>query len=131
MEGPHGHSSGDGSRGTCQPDLGKRTYAFALRIIKLTRALPQDTASTAISRQLARSGTGIGANVEEAQGAHSRVDYARRMNNARGEARETYYWLRLLRDSKTLPASRLAPIINESEQLLKILVATVKRLKEK
>ena len=109
-----------------QPDIRGRSYAFALRILKVVRALPHDPATTVIARQLARSGTSIGANEEEAQGSHSRKQFAQRMNVARFEARETLYWLRLLRDSSTLSRPRLEPLVTESEEIVKILVAIVK-----
>ena len=109
------------------PDIARRTYLFACRIVKLVRALPGDIASQVIARQLARSGTSVGANVEEAQGSHSRKEFARRMGIARSEARESLYWLRLLADSDTMPRRRLEPITRESDEILRILVAIVKK----
>ena len=109
-----------------RPDIQERSYAFALRILKVVRALPHDPATMVMARQLARSGTSIGANVEEAQGSHSRKQFAQRMNVARSEARETLYWLRLLRDSSTLSRPRLEPLAKESEEIVRILVAIVK-----
>lgn len=116
----YGVESGD------RPDIRGRSYDFARRVVKLIRALPHDVASVAIARQLARSGTSVGANVEEAQGAHSRREFAFKMNIARKEARETLYWLRLLRDTDTLPADRLDGIVQESDEIVRILVSIVK-----
>jgi four helix bundle protein len=110
-----------------QPDIRPRSYQFALRIIKLVRALPKDMATLTMARQLARSGTSIGANIEEAQGSHSRKEFAQKMNIARKEARECLYWLRLLRDSNTLPKARLEPLVSESDEIVRILVAIVKK----
>lgn len=109
-----------------RPDIRSRSYTFGCRIVRLVRALPRDVASLVIARQLARSGTSIGANVEEAQGSHSRREFAQKMNIARKEARETLYWLRMLLDTDTMPANRLEPIIQESDEIVRILVAIVK-----
>lgn len=110
-------------------DIEQRTFAFAVRILKVVAALPRSTAGTTIARQLARSGTSIGANVEEAQGAHSKADFARRMNIARGEAREVHYWLRLAAESKLIPRTRLEEVIAEADELVRILTAIVKKTK--
>ena len=77
-----------------------------------------------------RSGTSAGANVEEAQGAHSRKDFARRMNIARTEAREVLYWLRLIAEADLLGPTRMTEITREAEEILRILVATMKKLRE-
>jgi four helix bundle protein len=97
----------------------------------MVRALPRDIATQVIARQLARCGTSVGSNVEEAQGSHSRKEFARRMGIARTEARESLYWLRLLIDTSTLPKPRLTPLGQDSEEILKILVAIVKRTRER
>lgn len=109
-----------------KPDIRERTFSFALRIVRLVRALGSDLASQGIARQVLRSGTSVGANVEEAQGSHSRADFARRMNIARAEARETLYWLRLITDSELLPRRRTADLIREADEIVRILVAIVK-----
>ncbi|MEK7326815.1 MAG: four helix bundle protein [Chloroflexota bacterium] len=102
-----------------------RTYKFALRIVRLVKALPKDYASRAIGRQVLRSGTSIGANVEEAIGGSSKRDFANKMAIARKEARETHYWLRLLRDSELVKADRISSLIQEALELKKILSKTV------
>ncbi len=112
------------------PDIRSRSYAFALRVVRLVRALPADPATQVLARQLIRAGTSVGANVEEAQGSHSRREFARRMNIARSEARETHYWLRLLADSETLPRRRLERIVDEADQLVRVLVGIVKKTRE-
>lgn len=116
------------------PKIEDRAFQFALRIIRLARALPKDYASRMMGQQVLRSGTSIGANVEEGIGGASKKDFANKMAIAAKEARETHYWLRLLRDSDTLPVKRIAPIIQEALELKKILAKTVsttrKRLRE-
>jgi len=114
-------------RSTARRDIEQRTFAFAVRVLKLVRVLPHTTAAGVVARQLARSGTSIGANVEEAQGSQSRAEFVRRMNIARAEARETSYWLRLLRETSDLKPERMAPIIQEAGELVSILTTIVKR----
>jgi four helix bundle protein len=80
-------------------------------------------------RQVLRSGTSIGANLEEARCAQSRRDLVSRFHIALKEARETSYWLRLLAATSLVPASALAGVLDEANQLVAILTASVKRLK--
>ncbi len=114
-----------------KPDIQARSFAFAVRILKLVRAMSRDTASLVVARQVARSGTSVGANIEEAQGAYSKADFTHRMNVARREARETLYWLRLIAEVALLPKRRLTGLIQESEEIIKILVAIVKTSRRK
>ncbi len=88
-----------------------RAYKFALRIIRLVKALPKDDASRMIGRQVLRAGTSIGANAEEAVGAASKRDFANKMAIAQKEARETHYWLRLIRDAEMVKPDAIAPLI--------------------
>jgi four helix bundle protein len=74
-----------------------------------------------MNNQLLRSGTSIGANVEEAIVAQSKKDFISKMSISLKEARETNYWLRLLRDSKISTSETVSPLITESEELIKIL----------
>ncbi len=108
-------------------DIRQRSFQFALRVLRVARALPADAAGVSVARQLIRCGTGIGANVEEAQAAHSRRDFARKMNIARGEAIEARYWLRLIVEAELLPAGRMSGIWQEVEELVAILTTIVKR----
>jgi four helix bundle protein len=83
-----------------QDGIKERTYDFALRIIKLSKSIPTTREGNILAKQVMRSGTSIGANVEEATGAFSKDDFTYKMNIALKEARETHYWLRLIRDSE-------------------------------
>ncbi len=83
----------------------EKSYQFALAVIKLYRRV-QEQREYVISKQLLRSGTSIGANVEEAIAAESRRDFVHKMALASKEARETVYWLRLLSDSDLVPDHR-------------------------
>lgn len=108
-------------------DIHERAFEFAVRIVKLVRSLPNELAASVIARQIVRSGTGIGANVEEAQAGQSRKEFARKMTIACGEARETLYWLRLLQRTELIAPDRLNEIIQEADEITRILVAIVKK----
>ena len=103
----------------------KKSYGFALRIIKLCLWL-RDNKHYEISNQLLRSGTSIGANVEEALAGHSRKDFLHKITIASKEARETNYWLRLMRDSDMIAEAKLESLLLESETIINILYAIVK-----
>jgi four helix bundle protein len=108
----------------------QKSYEFALQIIKLCTQLRSDR-HYEISSQLLRSGTSIGANVEEALAGQSRKDFFAKMSIASKEARETNYWLRLLRDSEILQKQHVNELIQTSEELIKILTSIVKTGSEK
>lgn len=86
-----------------------KSYAFAVRIVKLYQHLSAEKKEYVLSRQVLRCGTSIGANVEEAIGGQSRADFVSKMSIAYKEARETSYWLRLLSDTDYLTASTPMP----------------------
>lgn len=103
-----------------------RSYRFALRILKMDQQLPESNDARIIGNQLLKAGTSVGANVEEAVAAYSKTDFAHKMSVALKEARETHYWLRLLRDSEIIRPARLSAIIVEAEEIKKILGAIVR-----
>lgn len=111
-------------------DIERRTFQFAVRIVKMVQTIPRSVAGAVVARQLMRSGTSVGANVEEAQGSQSKKDFTRRMNIARSEAREVLYWLRLVKETELLPSERLGELIREADELVRILTTIVKRSKE-
>jgi four helix bundle protein len=102
-----------------------KSYSFALQIIKLCSWLRQQKHSE-IATQLLRSGTSIGANVEEALAGQSRKDFFAKMSIASKEARETNYWLRLIKDAGILDKQKSQALIDTSEELMKILTSIVK-----
>ena len=105
----------------------ERTFEFARRVVMLCRTLDQAPGvSRTLANQLLRSGTSIGANVEEGQGSQSRADFIAKYAIACKEARETNYWLRLLAASEILPGSQLKNMIDESNQLIAILTTIIK-----
>ncbi len=103
----------------------ERTVAFSLRIIRLYRELETDGAGRILGRQLLRCGTSIGANVHEAQAGQSKADFIAKISVAHKEAREAAYWLRLLRESALVSATRLAPLEDEAQQIGRIIAAIV------
>ena len=82
-----------------------------------------------LAKQLISSGTSIGANVEESQAAQSTADFVHKLEIALKEARETRYWLRLLIAVELFPDSRLRPLLNEAEEIIKIIAAIVVKTK--
>jgi four helix bundle protein len=120
----------DGQKETKPEPIEERTYRFALRVLKLVSSMPPTVAATVLGRQVLRSATSIGANVEEAKGASSRRDFTNKMTIALKEARETHYWLRLIRDTETFDEERMAPIVQEAMEIKKILSVTVKTARD-
>jgi four helix bundle protein len=103
-----------------------KSYSFALRIIKLYQFLCETKKEFVISKQILRSGTSIGANIEEALGGHSSRDFSAKISISYKEARETYYWLRLMHDSGFIDDKQFESIKEDCEELLRIL-GTIKK----
>ena len=112
-----------------EKDIVDRTYNFALRIIKLVSSLPHNKVCEVIGNQLLRSGTSVGANMEESQASYSKKEFSCKVGISHKEARESNYWLRLLRDSDQVKSKLMSDIIIESEELIKILFTIVKTSK--
>ncbi len=111
-------------------DLVERTFEFAVRIVRVCQVLERKPGvGRTIGKQLLRSGTSIGANVEEAQGGQSRADFVSKCSIARKEARETHYWLRLLIATGILAENQLADLLSECNELVAILTTIVKKTK--
>jgi len=103
----------------------EKSYQFALTVIKLYSRI-QEHNEYVISKQLLRSGTSIGANVEEGIAAESRRDFVHKMALASKEARETVYWLRLLSDSDLVPDLDVSGELGAARELVRMLTAIVK-----
>ena len=113
-------------------DLCERTFQFALRIMNLCQELSKNPGvARTMANQLLRSGTSVGANVEEGQAAQSEADFVSKYSIARKEARETHYWLRLLAESKIVSPGKLADLIAECNELIAILTTIVKKVQKK
>lgn len=102
----------------------ERSYAFAMSIMRFC-VLLREKKEFELSSQLWRSGTSIGANVEEAQAAQSRADFKSKMSIAAKEARETHYWLRLTRDGKIISKEQVTPLIDDISEIKRILTSIV------
>ena len=109
----------------------EKSYAFALRVVKLYRWLSETKKEFVLAKQILRSGTSIGANVEEAIGGQSKKDFYSKMTIAYKESRETHYWLRLLHDAEFIDNNLYQSIIADCEELLKILGSITKTMKSK
>ncbi len=109
-------------------DICERTFEFSVRVVKLcTRLEAKLGAGRTLDRQLLRSATSVGANIEEAQGGQSRADFISKYAIARKEARESHYWLRLLAATDLEKESETAPLIQECNELIAILTAIIKK----
>jgi four helix bundle protein len=112
-------------------DIDERTYRFALRIVGLCRKMDAvPGVHRTMARQLLRSGTSVGANVEEAQSAKSRADFVAKLSIALKEARETHYWLRLVRDASLEKPEPLAALVQEADEIKRILATIIRNTKE-
>ncbi|MFC1571777.1 four helix bundle protein [Candidatus Margulisiibacteriota bacterium] len=116
-------------------DLRERTYKFGLSIVMLANKFPRNISAQELGRQLIRSGTSIGANSEEADGASSRKDFVYKIHIAKREAAETRYWLRMIIDSKLLNnennIKEAQALLGECSELVKILSSILQKSKEK
>ena len=111
-------------------DLGQRTFEFAVRVVNLCQTLNKSPgASRTLAGQLLRSGTSIGANVEEGQASQSKADFVSKYSIACKEARETHYWLKLLVATEITQKDQLADLIDEADQLIAILTTIIKNTK--
>jgi len=109
--------------------LREKSYAFALRVVGTGRELMEEQREYILSRQLLRSGTSIGANVEEAIGGQSTRDFEAKLSIAYKEARETHYWIRLLSDSHYLNHSEADALLTDVDELQRILGSILRTLK--
>lgn len=106
-----------------------KSYAFAIRVVKLYKHLSQDKKEFVLSKQMLRSGTAIGALIKEAEHAQSKADFLNKMNVALKEANETEYWLMLMKDTEYLSETEFQSIKNDCLELLKLLISIVKSTK--
>jgi len=107
-----------------------KSFAFALRIVKLAKYLQAEKKEYVISKQMLRSGTAIGALVREAEHAQSKADFISKMSIALKEASETDYWIELLHQSDELNEESYRSIYPDIQELIKLLVSIVKTSKE-
>ncbi|MEK7502133.1 MAG: four helix bundle protein [Patescibacteria group bacterium] len=106
--------------------IAQKSYDFALQVIRILKLLDKDSANLILIRQLIMSVTSIGANIEEALGSNSKKEFIHSMNIAKKEARESLYWLRLLRDLNFSNKEKFEELLSEAEEIVKILTKIVK-----
>ncbi len=111
-------------------DIVKRTADFSRRIVRLCSALSKMATGHRFTSQLFRCGTSIGAQIAEANFAKSRADFISKLDGALQEAEETRYWLELIRDSGVIKAGRLEPLLQETGEIIAILVTMVGKSRE-
>jgi len=108
-----------------------KSYDFAVKIVKVYKQLYDNRKEFVLSKQLLRSGTSIGANVEEAIGGQSDKDFYAKLTIAYKEARETHYWIRLLTDTDYLNKEESKYLLSDVDELLKIIGSIQKTMKTK
>ena len=109
----------------------QKSKAFAIRIIRLYQHLTSEKKEFILSKQILRSGTSIGANIKESTRAQSTADFQSKMQIALKEADETEYWLELLMETDYITEKAGKSLINDCEELIKLIVAIVKTSKER
>ena len=109
----------------------EKSYSFALRIVRTYQYLTEEKHEYVLSKQLLRSGTSVGANIEEAVGGQSGKDFAAKITIAYKEVRETHYWIRLVRDSGYLTPGQADSLLTDADELLRILGSIQKTMKSR
>jgi len=110
--------------------LRDRTKQFALRVIRLYSSLPRDTASQVIGKQMLRSGTSVAANFREASRARSDAEFISKLGIVEQELDETALWFELLVESNMVAQTKLGSLMQEVDELLRIIVTAVKSTKK-
>ena len=108
-----------------------KSYKFSVRIIKFYSYLIKEKKEFVLSKQVLRSGTSIGANIEEAIGGQSRKDFISKISIAYKEARETKYWLELINESGLVETVLLESLLEDSREICRIIGKILKTSKEK
>jgi four helix bundle protein len=106
-----------------------KSYAFAVRIVKVFNYLSEQRKEYVLSKQLLRCGTSIGANIEEAIGGQSEKDFFTKLTISYKEARETHYWIRLLKDTDYLSVEEADNLLKDVDELLRIIGSIQKTLR--
>ncbi|SBW03142.1 four helix bundle protein [uncultured Dysgonomonas sp.] len=109
--------------------LNTKSYAFAIRIVKLSQFLQKDRSEYILSKQILRSGTAIGALIRESEFGQSKSDFIHKLSIALKEANETDYWISLLYDTEYIDKSQYTSIQADCNELISLLVASIKTLK--
>jgi len=113
-----------------QDEMKARTKKFALRVIRLVESLPDTKTANVIGNQLLRSGTSVGANYRAACRAKSTADFISKLSIVEEENDESIYWMELLIESETVKENLLQNLMKEADEILSIIVSSIKTLKE-
>jgi four helix bundle protein len=111
--------------------LNIKSFRFAVEIIELYKYLTTTQKEFVLSKQILKSGTSIGANVEEAIGGQSEADFMSKLSIANKESRETSYWLKLLLETKYINEQTAEKYLASCEELQKIIGSSIKTIKAK
>ena len=111
--------------------IAKKAYSFAIEIIKLYKHLISSKKEFVLSKQILRSGTSIGANINEALAGQSKRDFVHKLSIALKESRETSYWLNLLKDSDFITSLEFDKLNSACDEIIKILSSIIITTKEK
>ena len=103
-----------------------KSFQFAIRIVKLSQHLVQEKKEFTLSKQILKSGSSIGSNIEEAEGGFSKKDFVAKMSIAYKEARETKYWLKLLKETGYLDDHHYNSLVLDCEEILRLLFNIIK-----
>ena len=113
-------------------DIYERTFEFAVRVLRMDRALARDRrVNRRALSQLVNAAGSVGANLEEARAGQSKADFYAKLRISLKEARESHYWLRLLRDSESIAARRIDPLVAEANEIVAILTTIAKNANPK
>lgn len=107
-----------------------KSFSFAVRIVNLYKYLCSNKKEFVLSKQLLRSGTSIGANISESQDAQSTNDFISKLSIALKEARESKYWIELLKETEYLTKKESDSLVNDLIELIKLLVTIIKTTKD-
>ena len=108
-----------------------KSIDFGARIVKLHRFLVKTKHESVLSKQILRSGTSIGANINEAQYGSSKADFVAKLHIALKETAETEYWLHILQKSDYLDDNMSASLLSDCLEIKRILIASINTAKEK
>lgn len=111
-------------------NIRNKSFAFAIRIVKLYQFLCEQKKEFIMSKQLLRSGTSIGANIREAENAESKKDFIHKMAIAQKETNETMYWLELLKETEYLSEEQFSSLNDDALEIIKILTTIIKNTKQ-
>lgn len=107
-----------------------KSYAFAVRVVKACQHLTDAQREFVLSKQLLRSGTSIGANIEESQGGISKADFSAKLSIAYKESRETKYWIKLLRDTGYLKPNAANSLIDDADEICRLLFTAIRTARQ-